>query len=102
MQTRYPFEDIQHQLEAIQVVDNSHIERRCRCPFFTKAAHMKALAVCALVNQSVYQGRIAMKGKNDGFILGKQRDEFVVRQPMRVLLRRLQHHEVDDIYHSDT
>ena len=42
-----------------------------------------------------------MEGEDDRFVSGEQRVEFVVREPVRVLARWLQLHQIDDIDDPD-
>ena len=45
---------------------------------------------------------IVVKGEDDGRILGEERVEIRVAQPVRVLNLRLQLHEVNDVDHANS
>ena len=53
--------------------------------------------LCSPVGQPVNQPRIAVEGEDDRLVGGEQRVEIVIRKPVRMLARRLQLHQVDDV-----
>ena len=53
------------------------------------------------VGQAVDQPGIAVLGENHRFVLGEQRVEILVGEAVRMLLVRLQRHEIDDVHHPD-
>src|SRR6202035_1240851 len=92
---------VHHQVEAIQIVQHGHVEGGSYCAFFLVAADVDVLVVGAAVGQPVDQPRVSMEGEDDRLLLGDQRIEVCVAQPVWVLGLRLQLHEVDDVDDPD-
>ena len=88
-------------MEAVEVVQHDHVERRRRRALFLVAAHVQVLVVRAPVGQAVDQPRVAVEGEDDRLVLGEQGVEIAVRQAVRMLARRLQLHQVHDVDDAD-
>ncbi len=101
-QALHPVDDVDHQVEAIQVIEHHHVERRSRGASLLEPAHMDAGMVGTTVSKAVDQPWIAVVGENDRLVAGEQRIELAVRQAVGVLGLRLQTHDVDDVDHPDT
>src|ERR1700739_1645769 len=80
-----PVDDVHDQVEAVQVVEHHHVERRRRGAPLLEPPHMHAGVIGAPIGEPVDQPRIAMIGEDDWLVSGEQRVEFVVGQPMWVL-----------------
>src|SRR6266536_2615450 len=70
---RHAVDHVAHQVEAIEIIQHAHVERRRGGALFL----------------------VAMEGKDDRLVGGEQRVEIVIREAMRVLARGLQRHEID-------
>ena len=71
---------VAHQMEAVEIVQHGHVERRRGRAFFLIAAHMEVVVVGAAVRQAVNQPRIAVEGEDDRFVLGEERIEVLVAE----------------------
>src|SRR5690606_717934 len=96
-QFRHPIDNVANQVEAIDVVEHRHIERRGRCSLFLVAADMQVVMIRAPVRQPVNQPWVAVIGEDNRFIARKDRVEVAIRQSVRMLCFRLQRHQVDDV-----
>lgn len=56
---------------------------------------------CAAVREAVDEPRVAVVREDDRLVRGEERVEVAVGEPVRVLLRVLQPHEVDDVDDTD-
>ena len=56
---------VDHEMEAIEVVEHHHVERRRRRPFLLVAADMEVRVVPAPVGEPVDQPRVAVVGEDD-------------------------------------
>src|SRR4029450_12247635 len=92
---RHAVDHVAYQVEAIEIIQHAHVERRRGGALFLVATHMDVIVTGAPVGQSVNQPRVAMEGKDDRLVGGEQRVEIVIREAMRVLARGLQRHEID-------
>ena len=62
---------------------------------------MQVVVVVPPVGQTVNQPRVAVEGEDDRLVGREQLIEIPVAQPVRVLARRLQAHQVDHVDHAD-
>src|SRR5215467_11070607 len=92
---------IADEVETVEFVHDAHIERRTGGAFLLVAAHMQVVMTVSPVGQAVNEPRISMEGKDDRLVRGKQRIVFMIIQAVRMLARRLQLHEIDDIDDTD-
>ena len=99
-QLRQPIDHVLHEMITIQIVEHAHVKRRSRGAFFLVAAHVQIVVISAPVGQAMDQPGVAVKSKDDRFVLGEQRVKIFVAQTVRVLVGRLQGHQVD--YVNDT
>jgi hypothetical protein len=86
---RQAVDGVYHKVKAIQIVQHGHVEGRCDGPLFLVAPDMDVVVVGAAVGQPVDQRRVGMEGEDDRLVLGEERIEIHVAQPMRVLGLRL-------------
>ena len=93
--------DIGHEMEPVQIIQDRHIERRRRGAFFLVAAHVEIGMVGAAVGEPVNQPRIAMEGKDDRLVLGEQYIKLWLAQAVRVFMRRLELHDVHHVNDPD-
>ena len=69
---RQPIDRVHHEVEAVQVIQHSHVEGCCDRAFFFVAADMQVLVVGAAVSQPVDQPRVSMEGKDDRLVFGEE------------------------------
>ena len=84
-QARDPVDHVDHQVEAVQVVEHHHVERRGGRALFLVAAHVQVVVVGPPVGQAVDQPRVAVVGEDDRLVRGEERVELLVGQAVRVL-----------------
>src|SRR6202008_4331214 len=84
LKARNAVDNIAGEMKAVEVVQNGHVERRCRGALFLVAADMKILVIGAAISQPVNQPGIAVVSKDDWLIDGKERIEFAIRKAMRM------------------
>ena len=94
---RHAVDDVADQMEAVEVVDHAHVERRGRRSLFLVAAHMNVVVAGPPIGQAVDEPRIAVKGEDDRLVDGEERVEVAIGEPVRMLARRLQRHQIDDV-----
>ena len=88
-------------MEAVNVVEHAHVERRRRRAFFLVAAHVQVLVIRPPIRQPMNQPRVAVEGEDDRLVLREQRIEVSIRQAVRMLFRRLQFHQVHHVDDAD-
>src|SRR5579872_6670947 len=81
----HPVDHIHNQVESVHVVQDTHIERRCRSPLLLVAAYVQVVVVGAPVRKPVNQPGITVVRKQDGPRRGEQDIEIRVRESMRML-----------------
>ena len=96
-QTRHAIDHVSGQVEAIQIVEHGHVERRGRGALFFITANVKIFVIRAAIDEAVYQPRVAVKCEDDGPVAGENRIELAVVEAVRVLSLRLQRHQIYDI-----
>jgi len=69
--------------------------------FFLVTAHVQVVVVRAAIRQPVNQPRIAVIREDDRLVFREQLIEVDVAQPVRMLGRRLQLHQIDDVDDAD-
>jgi hypothetical protein len=84
-------------VEAVQIVQDRHIEGRRDGALFLVAADVDIVVVRAAVGQPVDQPRVAMESEDDRFVFGEECVERLIAQPVWVFGFRLQFHEVHDV-----
>src|SRR6266567_492387 len=93
--------DIGHEMEPVQIIQDRHIERRRRGAFFLVAAHVEIGMIGAAVGEPVNQPRVAMEGKDDRLVLGEQHIKLWIAQAVRVCTGWLELHEVHHVDDPD-
>ena len=96
-----PADGVERELVAVEVVQHDHVKGSRRGSLIPKATHMKIVMVVPPIGQPVDDSRIAVERKDHWLVAREHCIEILVLQPMRMLARRLQGHEVDDIHDSD-
>lgn len=91
-QLRHPVDDVLDEIKTVDVVEDAHIEGRGGCPLFLITADVQVFVVGAPVGQAMDQPRVAVKGKDNRLVGGKERIKIFVVQSVRMLARRLQGH----------
>ncbi len=85
---RHAIDDVDDQMEAIEIVEHDHVERRRRRPFFLVSAHVEVAMVRAPIREAMYEPRIAVVREDDGPVFGEERVERGIGQPVRMLASR--------------
>lgn len=73
------------EVETIQAVEHRHIKRRGGGSLFLEAMNMQTGVIRALIGEAVDQGRIAVMGKDDGFVGGEERIELGIAETVWML-----------------
>ena len=99
-QVRQAIHHVLHQMKAVQIVLNAHVEGRGDRAFFLVAPDME-IWIGPPVGQAMDQPGISVEGEDDVLVFGEK--VIVIRfvQPVGVLARRLQLHEIDDVDDPD-
>src|SRR3954454_15709778 len=63
-----PVDHVDDEVEAVEVVEHDHVERRRRRAFLLVAAHVEVRVVLAAVGEAVDQPRVAVVGEDDGAV----------------------------------
>ena len=87
-ETGHAVDHVDHEVEAVEIVEHHHVERRRRRPLFLVPANVQVARVRAPVGQPVDQPRVAVVGEDDRPVAREQRVEVRVAQPVRVLAYR--------------
>src|SRR5205814_10184668 len=98
---RHAVDRIADEVEAIKIIQHAHVERRRRRPFLFVAAYVNVRVTFTPISQPMNEPRIAVKGEDNRLVRREERVEFVVGQTMRMLARRLQLHQIDNIDDAD-
>ncbi len=96
-EARHAVDHVDHEVEPVEVVEHDHVERRRRRAFLLVAADVEVRVVRAAVRQPVDQPRIAVVGEHDRLRVGEERVELGVRESVRMLVVRLEAHQVDHV-----
>jgi hypothetical protein len=72
---------VHHQVEAVEVVEHHHVERRRGRALLLVAAHVEVVVVGAPVGQPVDQPRVAVVGEDHRLVGGEQRVELASDSP---------------------
>src|SRR5438067_2877763 len=88
---------VHDEVEAVEVVEHDHVERRRRRAFFLVAADVQVPVIRAAVREPVDQPRITVVGEDDRPVWREQGVELLIREAVGMLGVRLQAHEVDDV-----
>ncbi len=86
---------------AARLVQHHHVEGRRGRAFLAVAAYVKALGARPAVQKLVNGARISVKSEDDVGVLGEELDEPSVVHAVRMLERRRQGHEIDDVHDPD-
>ena len=70
---------VDHEVEAVEVVQHHHVERRRRRALLLVAAHVQVGVVRAPVGEPVDQPRVAVVGEDDRLVGGEERVELARR-----------------------
>ena len=64
--------DVHYEVEAVQIVQHRHVERRGDGALFLVAANVDVVVVGAAVGEPVDQPRVSMEGEDDRLVLGEE------------------------------
>ena len=95
------FNSFDCQMEAVELVQNGHVEGRSGRAFLDEAAHVEVRMVGAFVDQPVNEIRIAVIGEDHRTVAREDAVKYFIRDTVWMVLRRLQRHQVDDIDDAD-
>src|SRR5512132_4586690 len=70
---------VTHQVEPIEFVQHTHVERRARRTLFFIAAYVKIPVARSPVRKPVNQPGVAVEGEDDWLVCSEQRVEIVIR-----------------------
>src|SRR5579875_2459974 len=82
---------------AAHAIQHDHVEGCGRGALLVEAAHVEAWRVCAPVNDLVNGARVAVKGEDDGLMLGEMLYESCLRYAVWMQLLWIQRHQVHDV-----
>lgn len=94
---RHTVDHIVHQMEAIQIIHDTNVERRGGRALFLIATHMQVFVIGSTIGEPVNKPWVSVKRKDNRFVFREQRVEVLVAQSMRVFAPGLQLHEVHHI-----
>ena len=89
-QTRHAVDDVDDQVEAVEIIQHHHVERRRGRPFFLVPANVQLMVIGPAIRQAMDQPGIAVEGEDDRLVPGEQDIEILVAQAVRMLALRLQ------------
>lgn len=102
LQAWHPCNCLESEMETVELVQHSHVER-CRCrPLLDEATDMDVAVVRPFIGEPVNEIWVAVISKDYRPIRCEQCIEIRIRKSMRMMLLGLQAHEIDDIDHADT
>ena len=97
LQPWHAVDHIAGQVVAVDLIHYGHIEWGGRCTFFLVSAHVQVGVIGASIGEPVDQPRIPVEGEDNGLVSGKKGIEVAVGEPVGMLARRLQRHQVHHI-----
>src|SRR6266702_2422585 len=62
-EARHPVDDVSHQMEPVEIVQDHHVERCRRCPLFLVTAYVKISVVRPTIGQSMDEPGITVVSK---------------------------------------
>ena len=68
LQAGHAVEHVDHEIEAIDLIENREFERRVDVAFFLIAAHVQILVIVEAIRELVNQPRITVKVEDHGFV----------------------------------
>jgi hypothetical protein len=69
LQTRHPVEHVDHEVEAVHLIQNGQFERRVDVAFFLVAPYVQMFMIAEAIGQLVNQPRVTVEVEDDRFIL---------------------------------
>src|SRR5438105_15764353 len=97
LQARHPIHSISGKMKAVELVQHGHIERRGDRSLFLVAMNVKISVVFSAIGKPVNQRWIPVVGKNYWPVGCEHGIEIAVGNPVRMLDRRLQRHQIDHV-----
>ena len=99
-QLRQAINHVLDQMKSVQIVLDSHIESGRDRAFLLIAPDVQVL-VGPAIGQSVDEPGVSVETEDDVLVPGEEGIVVCVAQPMRMLARGLQLHQIDDIDYPD-
>src|SRR5215471_12201197 len=96
-QAGHSIEHLDSQVEAIELVQDHHVERRGGRALLLVTTDVHIGVIRAPIGQPMDQPRVAVIGEDDRSVAREQRVEIAVRETMWMVLAGLQAHQVNDV-----
>ena len=64
-EARHTVDDVDHEMEAVEVIEHDHVERRGGRPLFLVAADMQVVVIRAPIGEPMDQPGVAVVGEHD-------------------------------------
>ena len=93
----YPPQYLFSQVIAAHVIEDGHVERRCRRALLDEAPHVETLGMNAPVDDFMNCPLVAVEGENDRFVGCEELDKACLGHAVRMDLLREQRHQIHDI-----
>ena len=98
---RHAVDHIDDEVVAIEVVEHDHVEGRGRRAFLLVSADVDVGVIGAPVRQTMNQPGVAVVREYHGPVFRENLVELRIGQTVRMLVRRLEPHEVNHVHHPD-
>ena len=85
-EARHAVNDVDDEMEAVEIVEHHHVERRGRGAFLLVAADVEVGVVGSSVGEPMDQPGVSVVRKDDRLVGGEDGVERLMRQSMRVLM----------------
>lgn len=92
---------VPEQVEAVQVVQNGHVEWSGSCDLLLVAAYVQVVLIGSAVREPMNERRLAVECKDDRFVRREESIDSFVAQAIGVLALWLELHKIDDVDHPD-
>ena len=96
-QPRHAVDHVDDQVEARGLVQHRQLERRVDVALLLVAADVQVLVALEAIGELVNEPRVAVEVEDDRLVGGEQAVELALRRAVRMLGRRLQLEQVDDV-----
>ena len=81
LQPGHAVDHVAGQMEAVEIVQHRHVERRGRGAFLFISPHVQIVVIGAPISEAMDQPGIAVEREDDGLIRREERVEIPVRKP---------------------
>ncbi len=94
-------DDVHGEVEAVEVVEDGHVEGGGDGAFFLVAADVEVVVVGAAIGEAVDEPGVAVEGEDDGLVFGEEDVEVGVGEAVGMFGAGLEFHEIDDVDDAD-